>query len=87
MYTSWHADALKSQAVAARTYALSYASNTIDDTTKYQVYGGYEWYNSTNSAVDETFGKVLKYNGALINSVFSSSNGELLNLIIMRGKS
>ncbi|MBK0007162.1 SpoIID/LytB domain-containing protein [Bacillus sp. S35] len=78
VYTSWHVDALKSQAVAARTYALSYASNTIDDTTKYQVYGGYEWYNSTNSAVDETFGKVLKYNGALINSVFSSSNGGII---------
>ncbi|MGG0031186.1 SpoIID/LytB domain-containing protein [Priestia megaterium] len=78
VYTSWHADALKSQAVAARTYALSYASSTIDDTTKYQVYGGYEWYNSTNSAVDETFGKVLKYNGALINSVFSSSNGGII---------
>jgi SpoIID/LytB domain protein len=78
VYTSWHSDALKSQAVAARTYALSYASNTIDDTTRYQVYGGYEWYNSTNSAVDETFGKVLKYNGALINAVFSSSNGGII---------
>lgn len=78
VYTSWHGDALKSQAVAARTYALSYASNTIDDTTKYQVYGGYEWYNSTNSAVDETFGKVLKYNSALINAVFSSSNGGII---------
>ncbi|WP_129706808.1 SpoIID/LytB domain-containing protein [Priestia megaterium] len=78
VYTSWHADALKSQAVAARTYALSYASNTIDDTRRYQVYGGYEWYNSTNSAVDETFGKVLKYNGALINAVFSSSNGGII---------
>jgi len=78
VYTSWHADALKSQAVAARTYALSYASKTIDDTTSFQVYGGYEWYNSTNSAVDETFGKVLKYNGALINAVFSSSNGGII---------
>ncbi len=54
------------------------AAHTIDDTTKYQVYGGYEWYSSTNSAVDETFGKVLKYNGALINSVFSSSNGGII---------
>jgi SpoIID/LytB domain protein len=78
VYTSWHNDALKSQAVAARTYALSYASKIIDDTTSYQVYGGYEWYNSTNSAVDETFGKVLKYNGALINAVFSSSNGGVI---------
>ncbi|MDC7763001.1 SpoIID/LytB domain-containing protein [Priestia aryabhattai] len=78
VYTSWHADALKSQAVAARTYALSYASKIIDDTTSFQVYGGYEWYNSTSSAVDETFGKVLKYNGALINSVFSSSNGGII---------
>ena len=78
VYTSWHSDALKSQAVAARTYALSYASKIIDDTTSFQVYGGYEWYNSTNSAVDETFGKVLKYNGALINAVFSSSNGGII---------
>ncbi|PFT58432.1 SpoIID/LytB domain-containing protein [Priestia megaterium] len=35
VYTSWHADALKSQAVAARTYALSYASKIIDDTNKF----------------------------------------------------
>ncbi|MHC8970666.1 SpoIID/LytB domain-containing protein [Priestia aryabhattai] len=78
VYTSWHADALKSQAVAARTYALSYTNKVIDDTTSYQVYGGYEWYSSTTSAVDQTSGQVVTYNGSLINSVFSSSNGGII---------
>src|SRR6478735_5624540 len=47
----------------------------INDTVSYQVYGGYTWYDSTNKAVDETFGQVVTYNNKLINAVFSSSNG------------
>ncbi|MCM3181985.1 Ig-like domain-containing protein [Priestia megaterium] len=75
VYTSWNLQALKTQAVAARTYAMSYAGKVINDTVSYQVYGGYTWYDSTNKAVDETFGQVVTYNNKLINAVFSSSNG------------
>ncbi len=75
MYASWNREALKTQAVAARTYALSYKSVTIDDTINYQVYGGYTWNPNSTAAVDETKGEVLKVNGRLISAVFSASNG------------
>lgn len=75
MPASWNVEALKSQAVAARTYALSYAGATIDDTIRYQVYGGYTWHPNSTKAVEETYGQVLKYNGRLISAVFSASNG------------
>ncbi|MEH7075910.1 SpoIID/LytB domain-containing protein [Neobacillus drentensis] len=75
MYASWNREALKTQAIAARTYALSYKSVIIDDTINYQVYGGYVWDSNSNAAVDETKGEVLKVNGRLISAVFSASNG------------
>ncbi|MGS2778917.1 SpoIID/LytB domain-containing protein [Robertmurraya sp. GLU-23] len=81
MNAGWNKDALKAQAVAARTYALARINNVIDDTITYQVYGGFFWNNSTytnsNQAVDETAGQVLRYgsNSALISAVYSSSNG------------
>ncbi|WP_462413299.1 SpoIID/LytB domain-containing protein [Neobacillus sp. Marseille-QA0830] len=76
MYPSWNIGALKSQAVAARTYAMKYTNGgIIDDTISFQVYGGYIWTPSTTKAVDETKGQVLLYNGRLIDTVYSASNG------------
>ncbi|WP_051633775.1 SpoIID/LytB domain-containing protein [Bacillus sp. UNC41MFS5] len=75
MYASWNLEALKTQAVAARTYALSYKSVIIDDTINYQVYGGYAWNPNSTAAVDETNGEVLKVNVRLVSAVFSASNG------------
>ncbi|TKC17000.1 SpoIID/LytB domain-containing protein [Robertmurraya kyonggiensis] len=79
MPAEWNVDALKAQAVAARTYALGKINSTINDTISYQVYGGYVWnsstYNNSNQAVNETSGQVLRYNNALISAVYSSSNG------------
>jgi SpoIID/LytB domain protein len=79
MPAGWHVEALKAQAVAARTYALARISNVIDDTIAYQVYGGYIWnsssYAKSNEAVDNTAGEVLRYGGNLISAVYSSSNG------------
>jgi len=75
MMASWNKEALKSQAVAARTYALSYFNRVMDDTINYQVYGGYAWHPNSTAAVDETKGEVLKSNGRLISAVFSASNG------------
>ena len=39
----------------------------------------------SDAAVKETEGLVLKYNGMLIDAVFSASNGEKLNLMQMLG--
>ncbi|MBU7591664.1 SpoIID/LytB domain-containing protein [Metabacillus halosaccharovorans] len=75
MMASWNKEALKSQAVAARSYAVGYLSRVIDDTINYQVYGGYAWHPNTDAAVDETYGEVLRQNGRLVSTVFSASNG------------
>jgi stage II sporulation protein D len=79
MYPSWPLEALKAQAVAARTYALDRVGITINDTISYQAYGGYIWnstpYIKTTQAVDQTAGQVLRYNGKLISAVYSASNG------------
>ena len=81
MYASWNIEALKAQAVAARTYSWNFDDKTIDDTTNYQVYGGYmigDYYNNSNKAVADTTGQVLKYNNRLIDAVFSASNGGIV---------
>lgn len=76
MYPYWNLEALKTQAVAARTYAMSYLSRgLINDTISYQVYGGYIWTPNTTKAVDDTKGQVLLSNGRLIDAVYSASNG------------
>jgi SpoIID/LytB domain protein len=75
MPASWHEEALKVQAVAARTYVMSYIHKVIDDTINYQVYGGKNWHPNSSQAVDGTAGEVLKHNGRLISAVFSASNG------------
>lgn len=76
MYPSWNLEALKTQAVAARTYAMSYLNRgIINDTISYQVYGGYIWTPNTTKAVDDTKGQVLLSNGRLIDAVYSASNG------------
>lgn len=80
MPASWELEALKAQAVAARTYSINSVGKVVDDTQYFQVYGGATWINDyyqqrTNRAVNETAGKVLRYNGNPISAVFSSSNG------------
>jgi stage II sporulation protein D len=79
---SWPQEALKAQAVAARTYAL-YKRNTaknglydLDPTTKTQVYKGLSSeYTTTHQAVQATAGQVMTYNGKIILAVFHSSSG------------
>jgi stage II sporulation protein D len=82
MPANWSLEALKSQAVAARSYALyqrQHSANTIfdlGDTTTWQVYGGLEKEApSTRAAVDATKGQVLTYRGQIINAVFHSCAG------------
>lgn len=80
MPASWEKEALKAQAVAARTYSINSVGKVVADTQGFQVYGGVTWIEDyyqqrTNQAVSETAGKVLRYNGNPISAVFSSSNG------------
>lgn len=80
--TNWPLEALKAQAVAARSYALyqrQTSANTVfdvGDTTRWQVYSGLEEEAaSTQAAVQATAGQVLTFNGQIINAVFHSSSG------------
>ncbi|WNF37324.1 SpoIID/LytB domain-containing protein [Bacillaceae bacterium IKA-2] len=74
-------EALKSQAVAARGYAVRRSSTIIDDTTLFQVYGGFKnsntnvWHPNTTQAVNETNGEVLLTGLNIADTVYSSSNG------------
>lgn len=84
VYPSWPADALKTAAVAARTYALrsmlssSHTKNGFDlcSTTHCQVYGGASKENKrTDAALADTAGLVLKYKGTLATTPYHSSSG------------
>lgn len=75
-------EALKAQAVAARTFAYrsmgSYKKWDFDvvNTVSSQVYGGYnDEKPTTNQAVDETKGKKVLYKGNLISMHYFSSSG------------
>lgn len=91
MPASFHSEALKAQAVVARTYAMKKASQgiTLVNSTSHQVYNSVEqmkakwgssystYYNKIKDAVNATKGKVLKYNGQYIEALyFSMSNGK-----------
>ena len=80
MSNSWPIEALKAQAIAARTYAVrcrtSFSYFDLYDTEVSQVYRGYNpsWQNAIK-AVDETYGMVLKYGNNFASTYYSSSNG------------
>lgn len=78
----WPSEALKAQAVAARTYAYSQIGRAlglpydVEDTVMSQVYGGIDAEQpSTNAAVDQTKGLVLRYGGNIIIAYFHSHSG------------
>jgi stage II sporulation protein D len=82
MSANWPLEALKAQAVAARSYALYKRSTSgnsvydVGDTTTWQVYKGLETEAaSTQQAVKETAGQVLTYNGQVILAVFHAASG------------
>jgi stage II sporulation protein D len=80
MPASWPLDALRAQAVAARTYALRQrkpsAPFDVSATVTSQVYKGLEAETaSTRTAVASTRGQVLMYGSNLANTVFHSSSG------------
>src|SRR3954463_6028860 len=76
---SWPAEALKAQAIAARTYAITTARGGDFDQfadTRSQVYagGGVET-PATNAAVADTRGQVVTYGGAPVVTYFFSTSG------------
>ena len=82
MSPSFETEALKAQAVAARTYVLKKLGKHKNDgfdvcaTIHCQVYGGYAAENEkTTAAVNATAGEVITYNGELIDAVYSASSG------------
>ncbi|WP_176344457.1 Ig-like domain-containing protein [Priestia aryabhattai] len=78
LYWSFKTDTFKAQAIAARTYIISRKNSLINDTTDFQVYGGDYWDDRISQAVEDTFGQVITYKGGIINSVYSSSNGGII---------
>jgi SpoIID/LytB domain protein len=81
MPTAWHPEALKAQALAARSYAYnSYkgasADYDVSDDQADQCYGGSRVeVASSNAAVTATLGKLITYNNAAVRAYFASSNG------------
>lgn len=85
MGSSFEMDALKAQAVAARSYAISnlkkyikHGYNLTNDIYS-QVYLGLNRVDDKiKKAVDETKGLVASFNGEVINATYSSSNGGVI---------
>lgn len=91
MPPSYEKEALKAQAVCARTYAFmqrnsntySFVGAQIDDSTKFQVYNNTEPDEKAAQAVQETYGKMLYYDGNPITAYyFSTSCGTTTNTTI-----
>ena len=80
MPSSWHGEALKAQAVAARSYAVTHlvrpAAQTyhLGDTTRWQVFSGpLSLSEQSMRATHETRGIVLSYRGGLVESLYAST--------------
>jgi len=75
---SWPMDALKAQAVAARSYALAYTNNGANEictTQDCQVYKGGNKGGNWEQAVKQTEGEVMTNGGQVIKAWFSSTDG------------
>jgi stage II sporulation protein D len=82
--SSWPAEALRAQAVVARSYGIATErSGSFDhyDDTRSQVYGGFtSETKATNKAVEATSGRVVKYRGkTAVTYYFSTSGGRTEN--------
>jgi stage II sporulation protein D len=80
MPSSWPTEALKAQAVAARSYALANVTTgrafDLYGDTRSQVFGGVKMENAaTSAAVDATKGQVVLYKGKVANTLFFSTSG------------
>lgn len=94
MPASYPQEALKAQAVCARTYAYRYILRAgipelgahVDDTTAYQVYHNIEEHADSTTAVKETDGVLLTYDGeAAGNYYYSTSCGTGTDVVSWQG--
>ncbi len=82
MPTSYGTEALKVQAVCARSYAyrhllsnsLSEYGAHVDDSSTYQVYNNFAENEDSILAVKDTYGKVIEYEGEVINAYYFSTS-------------
>jgi stage II sporulation protein D len=81
MPASWPAEALKAQAIAARSYAEEHvhpgsgAYDLFDDTRSQVYHGSLGETTATNTIVTATAGQVLKTGSSIINALYHSADG------------
>ncbi len=94
MPASYGVEALKAQAVCARSYAYkqilenklgSYGAH-VNDSSQYQVYNNIDEHTNAIQAVDETRGQILTYEGEVVEAYyFSTSCGHTTDAVIWGG--
>ena len=78
---SWPIEALKAQAIVARSFAYYYRASEMYCTTKNQAYSGHSLYSKgwtpleQASSVDQTKGEYVLYGTKVVQTFFSSSSG------------
>lgn len=80
MPTGWNMEALRAQAVAARSYAMAHMARPADthwhlgDTTRWQNYTGLASVNErTRQATLSTSGVILSYQGGIVESLYAAT--------------
>ena len=80
MPSSWSMEALRAQAVAARSYALAHMARPanrhwhLGDNTRWQAYQGLKTSTTrTRQAVASTAGLILSYQGAIVESLYAAT--------------
>jgi peptidoglycan hydrolase-like amidase len=94
MHPTANKEALKAQAVAARSYALVHMIRPaskwyhLGATQRWQVYKGITTeYNSTINAVRSTKGQILSYKGGIVESLYAATDDIVMNVHQGRGMS
>ncbi|NJL35487.1 MAG: SpoIID/LytB domain-containing protein [Leptolyngbyaceae cyanobacterium SM1_4_3] len=90
----WNVEALKAQAIAARSYGLTYhfkpvhSAYDLGATERYQVYRGIEREADTiRQAVDATAGEFVSYEGGIVESLYAASDAIVMEAFQGRGMS
>lgn len=82
MPASYELEALKAQAVCARSFAYQQIQDYgypeyeahVNDSTDYQVYGNSQAQDGTNRAVEETKGQVVRYQDRIVTTYYYSTS-------------
>ncbi len=81
MPSGWNMEALRAQAVAARSYAMAHMARPasahwhLGDTTRWQAYRGLDSVNArTRQATASTAGVILSYQGGIVESLYAATS-------------